>query len=571
MKFIFRLFFILAFLPLQIYPQMEQQDSQVDFLLDLIASYLNSGSTELAIELLNKLSSLYPENYDIRLYRAVALCIQKDYSFAFEELERIENTFEESKRREGRPLAAERDRGLALSIIATQKEKIIFSKENKGLLYFARGVTFLMHREDLKSARERFYLAIKEGYDPIEAFYLLIYTLVKSKDYKRAFQELSNLSKRKEKSDIDFFIEGFLNYQREMMEEALSSFKNALEKNPALTEAKKNIACIHYNRGEYEKAIKLWKEILRDSPDDFESKLNIARAYFNLGRIEEAKKEYESLNLSLPIEKYSPKVTNPVFISPERWIKFNFVSKLDYNALLNHGIDPEKIKNPKTKSLILLTLNEKALFALKTEGKIEDAIKILTLANQIDRTNPFVNYNLGQLYFAQKNFEKAKGHALQAIQYNYNFPEAHDLLGNIYFEEGRYKEAVEEFKKVVEISKTDAQGYYNLGCAYWKLRDWDKAEEAWKKAILYDSKISSIEKKEKFTQEGLSISIMVRKRSVAYRAYISLASLYEAKGSFEDAIKEYENAIEHEPTNPEAYFELGKIYFNLKSYEKARI
>lgn len=554
------IFIILSIFAPHIYTEKEEGEISQDFLLDLIKSYLNSGNTKGAVELLNRLNSLYPENYDVRLWRGVAFLIEKDYERAFEELKKVEDSIEASKRIESRPLSG----------FWAQKEKITFSPKNYGLLYFARGLTLLIYQKDFKSAKEKFYSAIKEGYDGIEVRYLLIYTLIKLKEYEKASQELNNLVKLKNRDEIDYFIEGFLSYHKGKFEDSLSSFKKALDIDPEFVEAKKNIGYIYYNNGQYEKAIEILRKIVEKVPGDSELKLNIARSYFHMGRMEEAKREYEKLNLSIPIEKYSPKIINLLFITPDRWIKFNFVSEVDYKALYTYGVDPQKIKDRRSKSIILLTLNEKALFIIRAEGKIEEAIKILNFANQIDRTSFFINYNLGQLYFIQGDKEKAKMHALQSIHHKPNFFPAYDLLGSIYFEEGRYRDALEEFKKVVEISKTDAQGYYNLGCTYWALKEWDKAEEAWKKAIIYDSKIFQGEKEEKFIQDGLSVSLIIRKSSVAYRAYISLAILYEEKGLVEDAIKAYEKAMEIEPANPEAYFELGRIYFNLKSYEKAR-
>jgi tetratricopeptide (TPR) repeat protein len=167
------------------------------------------------------------------------------------------------------------------------------------------------------------------------------------------------------------------------------------------------------------------------------------------------------------------------------------------------------------------------------------------------------------------NLEKAKEFAIRAIQYKENFLEAHDLLGNIYFKEGKYQNALEEFKRCVEISKSDAQGYFNLGCSYWALSDLEKAEEAWKNAVKFDLQMERKEE-EKFVQDGLTVSLIIRKTPISYRAHISLASLYERKNLIGEAIKEYQEAVKIEPNNPEAYFELGRIYFDSKDLEKAR-
>ncbi|MEW6457178.1 MAG: tetratricopeptide repeat protein [Acidobacteriota bacterium] len=559
MKLIFVIFFLTV--TFQISAQDKEGDLiNKDFLLDLVAGLLKLDRIDEAVDVLNKLSASFPENYDIRLYRGIALCMKKDYESAFYEFQKIDNSLDLQKRTRGhiRPLRAD---DMALAAVSLQKERFTFSPKNTGLLYFGRGVTLIILKEDYKTAAGKLTSAIKKGYDEANVRYLLIHLYLKLKDYKKADEELKRLSERKGMDEVDYFIKGYLHYQRGLEKDAISFFKKAIEINSNLMEAKKNLACIYYNKGEWEKAAEIWKSVLEMAPEDIESKLNIARAYFYLGRLDEAKKQFETLNISIPIEKYSPKKIPLIFIPLENWIKFNVRYQIDYEALLKYGVDIEKLRKMGVKpSMVSATLNERALLILRTEGKIEEAIKILELATQIDRTSFFINYNLGQLYFNSGKLEKAKEYALKAIQNKKNFLEAHDLLGNVYFKEGKYNDALEEFKRVVEISESDAQGHYNLGCAYWALNELEKAEEEWRKAIIFDKQRLSKEKEEKFIEDGLSISMIVRKVPVSYRAHISLASLYERKDLIEDTIKEYEKAVETEPNNPEAYFELGRVH-----------
>jgi len=514
---------------------------------------------------LKRLNISFPDNYDIRLYKGIVLLIKKNYEAAYEELHKIENSLE-AKKRIGGPLGALRDRDIALTMLANKKEDFSFSSKNKGLLYFAIGITLITHKADFGAAIAKFNSALKEGYDDISLRYFLIYSYLKLKRYQKANQELSRLLERKEIDEMDYFIKGYLDYLRGMENEAVYSFKKALEINPNLVEAKKNLASIFYNKGEWETAIGIWETI----PDDVESKLNIGRAYFHLGRLDEARKQFEIPNISIPIKEYSPKKISLVFIPIENWFKFNIGYHFDYQVLLKYGVDMEKLKRSGIKpSMLKAILNEKALFVLRTEGKIEEAIRILEFANNIEKGSFFISYNLGQLYLSMGNLEKAKEFAIRAIQYKENFLEAHDLLGNIYFKEGKYQNALEEFKRCVEISKSDAQGYFNLGCSYWALSDLEKAEEAWKNAVKFDLQMERKEE-EKFVQDGLTVSLIIRKTPISYRAHISLASLYERKNLIGEAIKEYQEAVKIEPNNPEAYFELGRIYFDSKDLEKAR-
>jgi len=533
--------------------QKSPEDVQAtDFVLDVVALYLNVGEIEEALEVLKRLRATFPDDYDLKLYSGVALCKKHDYEAAFKEFQKIENT-------------------LDLRISRKLRRYFAFSYKNRGLLHFGRGITLLFAKEDFKAAKSKFISAIKKKYDEINARYLLIYSCLKLKDYKRADKELYNLLKKKEMDEVDYIIKGYLDYNRGSEEKAVSSFKKALEIIPDSIQAQTNLACIYYNRGEWEDAIEIWSSVIDKIPEDFECGLNMGRAYFHLGRLEEAKQQFEKLNISVSVEKYSPGKI-PLALSPmEVWTEFNVEYRVDYEELVNQeNLEELKARRAGPHRLAAFFLNEKALVTLRTEGKIDEAIKILLLAHGIDETGFIVSYNLGQLYFNSGDLKKAEEFALKTVQHKQNFLGTHDLLGNIYFKQGRYEEALEEFSRVIEISESDAQGHYNLGCAFWELKDLKNAEEEWKKATQYAAQTPMKEKEEKYSRDERGYSLIVRKRSVAYRTHISLGSLYERKNFIKEAITEHERAVKLEPNNPEAYFELGRIYFNQKSWEKAK-
>lgn len=557
MKKIFSIFItswiIIAFAISLTYAQKNKIDVEAtDFVLDLVALYLNVDEIDEAIRILEKLRATYPQDYDIRLYLGVAFYKKKDYKAALKEFRTIESYFEYRR--------------------AKKMGYFPFSYKNLGLLYFGRGITLLMNKKDFKTAKNKFYYAIRKGYDEINARYLLVYSYLKLKKNKKASRELDKLLERKEIDETDYFIKGYLNFRQGLDNEAVSYLKKALEISPDWLIAKKNLASIYYNKCDWENAIKMWSSIIEESPEDFKSNLNIARAYFQLGRLEEAKQQFKMLNISVPVEKYSPSKIPLDFIPWERWAAFKIKYQVDYDNLLKEkNLDELKKIGIGAPRLAALFLNEKALFVLRKEGKIDEAIKILSLAKEIDETAFFTIYNLGQLYLNSESLEKAEENALLVIQGKRNFLDAYDLLGNIYFKQGKYEDASKEFKRVIEISEYDAVGHYNLGCAFWELKDFENAEEEWKKAVEYDVQTGKKKSVEKYTLDEFGYSLIVRKKPVAYRAHISLGSLFKAKGLVEKAIKEYERAVKREPNNPEAYFELGRIYFDKKSWEKAKL
>ena len=553
-KILFPIFLVSAFLIFSArgFAQKSKLDvDATDFVLDLVALYLNVEEIDEALERLEKLTAIYPGDYDIRLYMGIALFIKQDFEAAYKEFYDIERALEWGRRYPVRYIA--------------------FSSKNKGLLYFGRGITSLLHKKDFKAAKNYFIAALKHGYDHVNVRYLLIYSCLELKNFQKADGELNELFNRKEMSDIDYFIKGYLRYQQGRGNEAVSLIKKALDINPNMIEAKKNLAAIYYNNGQTEKAIDIWKSVIEKAPEDFDSRLSMARAYFQLGRLEEAKQQFERLHISIPEEDYSHKQISLIFIPWKEWTKFNIEYRVDYESL-REGKNLKKFKRRGLQSSRLATvfLNEKAVYILREEGDIEEAVKILELAHMINDTAYIVSYNLGQLYSNLGNVEKAEQCARKAIQQKKDFLEAYDLVGNICFKQGEYLEALEEFSRVIEISKCDAQGHYNLGCAYWALKDLNNAEKAWKKAVEYEMPEVKKEKEKRLDQDGLDFTVIVRWKPVAYRALIALGHLYEKKGLIQDAIEEYDRAVKRGPDNPESYFELGRIYFDRESWEKAR-
>jgi len=541
----------LIFVPEALGQKSKENVEATDFVLDLVALYLNVDEVDDAIHVLEKLRETYPEDYDIRLYMGVALYRNKDYEAAHKEFRAIENFYEYKRSRRMRYFP--------------------FSYKNLGLLYFGRGITLLRSNDDFNGAKKKFIYALKKGYEEINARYLLVYSYLKLKNYKKASRDLDNLLEKKEIDEIDYFIKGYLKYQLGLENEAVSCLKKALEMNSDLIIAKKNLASIYYNKRDWKEAVEIWRSIIEKSPEDLESNLNIARAYYYLGRKEEAKIIFEDLNIFTPVEKDSPSKIPLVLIPWERWDAFKIKYQVDYDSLIKQGnLEELKKRGIGAPRVAALFLNQKALFTLRDEGNIDEAIKILSLAQVIDQTAFFTSYNLGQLYLNSGKLEEAEENALRVIQSEKNFIDAHDLLGNIYFKKGKYEDALKEFEGVIEISEFDAVGHYNLGCAFWELGNSEDAEKEWKRAVEYDADTTERVKVKKITQDDFGYSIIVQNKPVAYHAHISLGSLYEAKGFVEKAIKEYERAEMREPNNPEAYFKLGRIYFEKNVREKAK-
>jgi TolB-like protein/DNA-binding winged helix-turn-helix (wHTH) protein/Tfp pilus assembly protein PilF len=81
---------------------------------------------------------------------------------------------------------------------------------------------------------------------------------------------------------------------------------------------------------------------------------------------------------------------------------------------------------------------------LTLSGRFEDAIRENQLAIQLDPLNPFVNFNLGWIYFNSKRYARGISF-MQELQRRYpDYPFAHHHLAGLYAGEGKCAEAIAE-------------------------------------------------------------------------------------------------------------------------------
>jgi tetratricopeptide (TPR) repeat protein len=130
----------------------------------------------------------------------------------------------------------------------------------------------------------------------------------------------------------------------------------------------------------------------------------------------------------------------------------------------------------------------------------------------------------------------------QAIKHDPTNDSYHVNLGNIYFSVGRYDDAVAEYKAAVNIDPTSALNWYSLGQAYNQIGNYAGAEQAFKKIQGQDP----------------------------LDAAFGLGQTYHLMGRYDDAVFELKSAIAINQNFGYAYFELGRVYTDLKEFDKAQ-
>lgn len=262
-------------------------------------------------------------------------------------------------------------------------------------------------------------------------------------------------------------------YDNGYYREAISAFKNFVEKYPNVPTRKNSmffIAYAYYKMGEWENSVAAFTEFIKSYPDDelaAEAQFNIAEAHYNSSKFENAVKEYQHVYSKYPKSNFSSSA-----LYNEAWCFYqmkqmdNMIIPLQklINLYPNHELVPEAqftigdyYYNKKDYS--------KALVEYKTfidkfpdHYKNEEAKSFIKELSQIDA---FKEYQNAIVSFDKKDYKKAIIELNKVIDKYPDTEVAMACEANVassYEQLGDIKTAVEFYKKIVEKYKNNPSG-----------------------------------------------------------------------------------------------------------------
>ncbi|MBW1764149.1 MAG: tetratricopeptide repeat protein, partial [Deltaproteobacteria bacterium] len=204
---------------------------------------------------------------------------------------------------------------------------------------------------------------------------------------------------------------GRLYLSENMIDKAITSFKEAIRINPDHPEAHNDLGGTLFMQGKLDEAITRFAEVLKINPD-------YAEAHINLG---------------------------------------NTLMKQDkLNRAINHFRDALQINPDYEKAYINLGL------ALTRQDKLEDAIKAYRKAIMLNPENADTYNELGVLMARQKKFDEAKIYLEKAIQSDPSMADPHVTLGKILIEQGEFDQAEMHFTKALDMRPELAGIFANI-------------------------------------------------------------------------------------------------------------
>ena len=125
---------------------------------------------------------------------------------------------------------------------------------------------------------------------------------------------------------------------------------------------------------------------------------------------------------------------------------------------------------------------------LEIQGRNKEAKTELQRALEIDPNSYNFLADLGQVYYINREYDKAKEYCEKALAIKSDFPSAHGYLSRIYFQTGDYEKAIEEeYKREFSAHGVPDESEVEKSRAAYTARDIDKYRQVGIRKYLQDS------------------------------------------------------------------------------------
>lgn len=210
------------------------------------------------------------------------------------------------------------------------------------------------------------------------------------------------------------------------------------------------------------------------------------------------------------------------------------------------------------------------------QGGYDFAIKDMQYALSIDSTNISYHYFLSDIYLKYARSRNAVEIMERAAALAPADLTTQLKLVQLYFITKQYGMGIAALDKVLKQDPQNAEAYFLMGMIFKEQNDENRAINAFQKAVDIDSdnKDAFIELGKLFTDKGNPIAIKYFDNallidSLDFNAMMAKAYYFQTRKQNKEAVDIYRQILSHEPRYEVALFNLGLIYFDTDSLDKA--
>ena len=213
-------------------------------------------------------------------------------------------------------------------------------------------------------------------------------------------------------------------------------------------------------------------------------------------------------------------------LSEAYWQKYNETSNQEW-AQKTIAAAEEAVRKNDRLAVTHVSLGE----AYRRTGRLEEAIRELEAALELDPLDSEARSALARVYFDQGRLEEAEALHKQAIELQPRQWSAHNALGVFYTNCGRGEEAIESFEQAIALTPDNPMSYRNLAGALMREGRYDRARAM------------------------LQLSIEIEPSGYAY-ANLGAAEFFQ--GRYGEAAEAFRQGVELMPNNNLLWFNLAE-------------
>ncbi len=172
-------------------------------------------------------------------------------------------------------------------------------------------------------------------------------------------------------------------------------------------------------------------------------------------------------------------------------------------------------------------------------------------------------FDQGLRLIDEKNYEKAIEVFTSLVKQKDN-PEYYFNIGYIKTSQGKHPEAIEAFSKATRLDRLFAKAYEEMGRVFKLMGDLEKAEEYMNMAVEIYMDTDKIGAAEDVLNE------LLESGTDSLNVFNTLGVLYRKKGETDIALTHYKKALKVHPDEPYIYYNIGRIYLDLKDTTQAK-
>jgi tetratricopeptide (TPR) repeat protein len=237
--------------------------------------------------------------------------------------------------------------------------------------------------------------------------------------------------------------------QQDKFMEASAEYRKSLALEPHQPDVVFNLGVAEFKQGHFSAAIPEFESYEKSRPDDTRSALLLGMSRYGLREYAKAAPYLQKAVQSDPsnLELRTVRAQNCL------WAHLYDCAMEEFKSIL--AANPDAVQAH-------MLLAE----ALDGMDKTPDAITELEEAERLSPNEPILHFELGYLYYKQRNYEKAKLELESEIKNDPGYAQAYLYLGDIALHSNEETVAEPLLKKAVDLQNESRLAYFDLGSIY---------------------------------------------------------------------------------------------------------